>query len=161
MSFAPSLLVLCELCMKLHKNSLGVPTPEKGVGHCQNITRLMAKELSMDEKVELFNQLVAAHPDAVRKGATIPYTSLNGHMYSYLSKDGVVALRLPEAMRQPFLDKYKTTLMSAYGIVQKEYVTVPDSLLRKTGELQPYFNESYKYVGSLKPKPTARKKSSG
>ncbi len=40
----------------------------------------------------------------------------------------------------------------------KEYVEVPSALLKKTKELKRYFDASYAYVGSLKPKPTTRKK---
>jgi len=117
------------------------------------------KSLSREEKTELYNKLVATHAEAVRKGDTIPYTSVNGHMYSYLSKDGFVALRLPEVSRNEFLEKYKTTLVTAYGIVQKEYVTVPDHLLTKTDELKRWFDLSYEYTASLKPKPTKNKRS--
>ena len=45
----------------------------------------------------------------------MPYTSLNGHMFSVLHKDGSVALRLPAAEREAFLKKYKTTLSSQDG----------------------------------------------
>jgi len=96
-----------------------------------------------------------------RKGDTIPYTSLNGHMFSYLSKDCKLALRLPEKERETFLKKYKTRLFHAYGIVQKEYVEVPGALLAKTGELKKYFALSHDYVATLKPKPTTRKKAKG
>jgi hypothetical protein len=92
-----------------------------------------------------------------RKGDTMPYTSLNGHMFSVLHKDGSVALRLPAADREAFLKKYKTTLSSQYGSVQPEYVVVPDSLLASTKELQGFFEISRAYVGSLKPKATTRK----
>jgi len=112
----------------------------------------------MQNKIDLFDQLVAAHPDAVRKGDTIPYTSLYGHMYSYFSKDGFLALRLPAGAREEFMQKYNTTLVTAYGIVQKEYVTVPDSLLEQTSDLKPWFEKSYTYVSSLKPKPAKGKK---
>jgi hypothetical protein len=111
----------------------------------------------MPNKIALFDQLVAAHPNAVRKGDTIPYTSLNGHMYSYFSKDGFLALRLPADARQAFLTKYNTSLVTAYGIVQKEYVMVPDSLLEQTTELRPWFDKSYEYVSALKPKPGKKK----
>jgi hypothetical protein len=111
----------------------------------------------MEDKIILFDKLVAAHPDAVRKGDTIPYTSLNGHMYSYFSKDGFLALRLPVGAREVFLAKYNTSLVTAYGIVQKEYVMVPDSLLEQTAELKPWFDKSYDYVSSLKPKATKKK----
>ena len=118
----------------------------------------MEKKLSRDEKVALYNKLVASHPNAVLKGATIPYTSLNGHMYSFISKEDEVTLKLPEEERTKFIDKYKTKLAENYGIVQKEYVVVPDSLLKKTNELKEYFNMSYKYVSSLKPKATVKSK---
>jgi hypothetical protein len=63
-----------------------------------------------------------------------------------------LALRLPPDEREKFLKKYKTTLFESYRIVQKEYVTVPDSLLTNTGELKKYFELSLRYVQTLKPK---------
>jgi hypothetical protein len=110
------------------------------------------------EKLELYEKLVATNPNVERKGATVPYTSLNGHMFSYLSKEGKMALRLPAGERESFLKKYKAKLCDAYGRVQPEYVEVPDSLLSSTGELKKFFDSSYEYVSSLKPKPTVRKK---
>ena len=38
------------------------------------------------EKVELYNKLVATIPAVERKGASMPYTSLNGNMFSFLDK---------------------------------------------------------------------------
>jgi hypothetical protein len=110
------------------------------------------------DKLELYEKLVATNRSVERKGATVPYTSLNGHMFSYLSKDGKLELRLPAGVREAFLKKYKAKLCEAYGIVQKEYVEVPDSLLASTRELRQYFDCSLEYVRTLKPKPTAKKK---
>jgi hypothetical protein len=107
---------------------------------------------------ELYGRLVATRPGVELKGATVPYTSLNGHMFSYLSKEGSLALRLPEAAREEFLRKYKAQLCVAYGVVQKEYVAVPDALLAKTAELKKYFDLSYEYVAAMKPKPTKSKR---
>lgn len=70
------------------------------------------------EKLELYEKLVAANPNVELKGATVPYTSLNGHMFSYLSKEGKLALRLPAKERATFLKKYKAKLRNAYGKVQ-------------------------------------------
>lgn len=39
----------------------------------------------------------------------------------------------------------------------KEYVVVPESLLKKTSELKVYLGMSYDYVKTLKPKPTKKK----
>ena len=110
------------------------------------------------DKLALYEKLVATNPDVERKGATVPYTSVNGHMFSYLSKEGKLALRLPEEDREAFLKQYKARLCEAYGVVQREYVEVPDSVLASTRELKRFFDASYRYVSSLKPKPTTRKK---
>jgi len=111
-----------------------------------------------EDNLKLYEKLVAGHPHAERKGATVPYTALNGNMYSYLGKTGEMALRLPTKEREAFLKKYKTSLCKQYGIVQKEYVSVPDALLRKTVELGKFFAISYDYVAGLKPKPTKKKR---
>jgi hypothetical protein len=108
--------------------------------------------------VALYEKVVAQLPGVERKGDTMPYTSLNGHMFSVLHKDGSVALRLPEAAGEAFLKKYKTTHPSQYGLVQREYVVVPDALLAKTAELRRFFEISRAYVESLKPKATTKKK---
>jgi len=109
------------------------------------------------DKLALYEKLVATNPKVERKGAANPYTSLNGHMFSYLNPAGALALRLPKDDREKFLKKYKTTLFEAYGAVMKEYVTVPDGLLRNTKELRKYFELSCEYVGSLKPKASKTK----
>ncbi len=88
----------------------------------------------------------------------MPYTSMNGNMSSYLSKEGKLALRLPPAEIEAFLKRYKARLCEAYGVVQNEYVEAPDALLAKTSELKKYFDISVEYVRSLKPKPAAKKK---
>ena len=110
------------------------------------------------DKVKLYEKLVATNPKVERKGATVPYTSLNGHMFSYLSKEGKLALRLPAAEREVFLTKYHAKLCEAYGKVQPEYVEVPDAVLAKTQELKKFFESSYAYVAALKPKPASKTK---
>ncbi len=112
------------------------------------------------DRLKLYERLVATNPTIERKGATVPYTSVNGNMFSYLSKEGKLELRLPPEERQAFLDKYRAKLCDAYGKVQPEYVEVPDALLGSTGELKQYFDRSYAYVSSLKPKAGAGRKKS-
>ena len=82
------------------------------------------------EKVALYAKVVATISGVQRKGAMLPYTSLNGNMFSQMTKDGAMILRLPPDERDDFLRKYKTTLSVQYGVVQKEYVVVPDTLLK-------------------------------
>lgn len=109
------------------------------------------------DKIELYDQLIATFPEIQRRGLTSPYTSFNGNMFTYLSKSGTLGIRLPKDERQAFLEKYNTTLLESYGAVMKEYVAVPDELLQNTGELKQYLEISYAYVKTLKPKPTKKK----
>ncbi len=103
------------------------------------------------EVVTQYDAMVATLPEVERKGATTPYTSHNGNMFSFLHPGGV-ALRLPSAVREEFIAKYETKLFDAYGPVQKEYVLVPNSLLADTAAIAPYFAMSYEYCKTLKPK---------
>jgi len=107
-----------------------------------------ASAAAASDNVLLYEKVVATIPGVERKGATMPYTSLNGHMFSYLSKEGKMALRLPPDERELFLKKYKTNLCEAYGVVQPDYVVVPDSLLSKTSELKRFFDIGYKGSGA-------------
>lgn len=106
-----------------------------------------------------FDKLIATIPDVERKGAAMPYTSKNGHMFSFLCNTGKLGLRLPAEDREAFIKKFNAKLCEQHGVVLKEYVEVPDELFKKTGELKKYFALSHAYVTSLKPKPTTRKTS--
>jgi TfoX/Sxy family transcriptional regulator of competence genes len=103
-----------------------------------------------------YDTLVATHPELERKGATMPYTSMNGNMFSFLTPDGVLALRLSAADRDAFLHTYDTKLVEQHGAVMREYVAVPAELLDRLEELRPWFDRSCEYVGTLKPKKTTR-----
>ena len=46
------------------------------------------------DALKQYEKLIATNPNVERKGATMPYTSLNGHMFSFLTKTGTLALRL-------------------------------------------------------------------
>src|ERR1700724_3356515 len=105
------------------------------------------------EKIALYEKAVATLPGVERKGAANPFTALNANMFSLLSAvTETMALRLPKDEREDFLKKYKSKLFELNGAVMKEYVTVPDALLRNTKELQKYMTVSYEYAKTLKPK---------
>ena len=106
--------------------------------------------------IEQYDRLIATQPGVERKGATMPYTSVNGHMFSYLAESGRLALRLPSPQREAFIERFKTTLQEAYGFVQKEYVSVPEAVLADTQLVSQFFRASHAYVSGLKPKPTRR-----
>lgn len=110
------------------------------------------------DTLALYDTLIATIDGVERKGAAMPYTSVNGHMFSFLTKTGTLALRLPDDEREAFIAKYRANLCEQHGVVLKEYVEVPEALLKKTRELMKYFASSHAYVASLKPKATTKKK---
>ncbi|HUM46906.1 MAG TPA: hypothetical protein PLD84_08260 [Chitinophagales bacterium] len=109
-----------------------------------------------EEQMVLYRKLIATHPEITMRGVTMPYTSLIGHMFTFLSGSGV-GIRLPEQEREEFLKKYNATLYQTQGTVLKEYVTVPGTLLKKTKELKQYLDVSHQYTRTLKPKPGGKK----
>lgn len=114
---------------------------------------MKAKKVNISPEIlGSYDKLISNYPGLERKGANMPYTSLNGHMFSFLDAKGNFNLRLPEKEREYFIEQYKTTLSVQHGVVMKEYVLVPTELLKKTSSLKKYFDQSYNYAKSLKPK---------
>ena len=105
------------------------------------------------DRLELYERLVAANPEVVRKGATMPYTSRNGHMFSFLDPTGAMALRLNAEDRTEFLAEYQSKIAEQHGHQMKEYVVVPADLLEDTETLTAWFDRSHDWVGTLQPRP--------
>src|ERR1700722_9985134 len=103
-------------------------------------------------KLELYEKLIATVPAIERKGAVHPYTSFNGHMFTYLDQTGALGIRLAPDQVEAFLKKYKTTMFESYGVIKKDWVTVPDTLLKNTKELKKYLEASLAHVRTLEPK---------
>jgi len=114
------------------------------------------KSAHSNPSVDLYERLIATIPGLERKGDANPYTSVNGNMFTLLHQSSRLAIRLPEEKRQEFLKKHKAKLFEAYGAVMKEYVAVPDALLKDTKTLKKYLEFSYEYVRTLKPKPSRK-----
>src|SRR6266567_1105194 len=109
------------------------------------------------QEVALYEKLIATIPNLERKGDANPYTAINGNMFTLLHQSSRLAIRLPQDKREEFLKKHKTELFEAYGAVMREYVAVPDALLKNTKELKKYLEFSYEYVKTLRPKPSRKK----
>ena len=104
------------------------------------------------DRLELYDRLIATLPNLERRGDVHPYTSLNGHMFTYLDQTGTLGIRLSPEDAEAFLKKHNATMFLSYGVVKKDWVTVPDALLKNTKELKKYLELSVAYVKTLKPK---------
>lgn len=106
--------------------------------------------------LRLYDAVVAGNPNAERKGAKMPYTSRNGHMFSFLDPSGTMALALPPEQRLEFLARYDSHLVEQHGRVMRDFVAVPTQLLERSAELQEWFDASYAWTGTRAPTPTTR-----
>lgn len=109
-----------------------------------------------EDVLESYQTIIAACPEVERKGKTMPYTSWNGHMFSFLSPEGILGLRLQQGDRKEFMEKFQTSLMEQHGRTMKEYVAVPAEVLKDREVIIAYFQKSLTYVQTLKPKPTRK-----
>lgn len=107
-----------------------------------------AKYQGPADRLALYEALVASVEGVERKGAANPYTSRNGHMTSFLDKDGEVSIRLDTADRATFIEQYGSRISMQYGKQMKEFVVVPDDLLERQDELRPWFVRSWEWVGT-------------
>ena len=115
--------------------------------------------VSRETIVAWYEKLVATRPEFKVKGKASRYTSMNGHMFSFVTKEGDgVALRMSKADREAYVEEHQTEPVVQYGAVMREYVFVRPALLEQTDEAARYFSASVDYVSSLKPKPTTKPK---
>ena len=111
-----------------------------------------AKYQGPGDRLELYEELVASVEGVERKGAANPYTSQNGHMTSFIDKEGEVSIRLDATDRARFIEQYGSRISEQYGKQMKQFVVVPDSLLERQDEIRPWFVRSWEWVGTLDPK---------
>lgn len=100
--------------------------------------------------LERYRAIVDTVPDVELKGKTMPYTSMNGNMFSFLGKDGVLAFRLSKEDRSVFLEDHPNAIVEQYGAVMKDYVDVTD--LVDGPAIEALFAEVVENARTLKPK---------
>ena len=105
-----------------------------------------------EEKLKVYDQLVAKCDRFERKGKTMPYTSANGYMFSLFNKAGEIGIRFSKEIQQKYIEEFNSTIYISYNAVMKGYVLIPDEMLKDLDNLAKYLNESYDYVMSLEPK---------
>ncbi len=103
-----------------------------------------------EKNLELYDAMVDKNKNFKRKGKTMPYTSANGYMFSFINKAGEFGIRLPKDKAKVFRAKYETAEFKSNGAVMKDYVHVPDDTLLNEAEIVAgYLQDSFKYVMSL------------
>jgi len=72
-----------------------------------------------------YRAVVDASENGEVKGAKNPYTSRNGHMFSFLDAQGTMALRLSPEMEAEFRMSYDSGPVVQYGRTMRGYSSVP------------------------------------
>lgn len=105
-----------------------------------------------EKHLTIYDKIIATSSKFGRKGKTVPYTSANGYMFTFLNKDAEIGFRLPKAVAKEFIEKYNSGPFMSHGAVMKDYVIIPDALFDQMDLLADYLDQSYEYVMSLPPK---------
>jgi hypothetical protein len=116
----------------------------------------IAKAETDPDVLAAFDTMIAGVKGVERKGATMPYASINGNMYAMVSKANVIGVRLSESDMAAFLLSGGTPFEGIPGFVNKEYGAIPKAMLADTKMLQTWFRLSHAYASKLKPKPTKK-----
>ena len=105
------------------------------------------------ELIARYRAAIDTQPGIELKGAKkLPHTATNGYMYSSLTKDGRMGLRLAESDREAFIAEHDTVPFTNYGANIAEHVEVPEALLDQPELLGEYLARSRAYTDSLPPK---------
>ena len=80
--------------------------------------------------IAIYDRLLAAHPDLIRKGKTTAYTALNGNMFSFVGPDGEMCLRLSQDDIAAFGMDWDASPVIRHKSIMNGYVAVSQSLLK-------------------------------
>lgn len=105
-----------------------------------------------EENLKRYDELVAQCSRFDRKGKTVPYTSANGHMFSFLNKDAEMGIRFSKEVQEKYFQAFNTSFFTSHGATMKGYILIPDQLLTDSKKLISLLDESFDYVMSLDPK---------
>lgn len=94
-----------------------------------------------------------------RKGKKIPYTSHNGHMFTFLdTANGYLAVRLSKEEKAAFNEKHNQGDVIQHNSVMNGYVEIPKEMFADKKAVFEMLDQSFAFVSSLEPKPSKKKK---
>ena len=105
-----------------------------------------------EEKLKVYDALVAKCDRFERKGKTMPYTSANGYMFSLFNKASEIGFRFSKEVQKKYIEEFDSSLYNSYNAVMNGYVLIPERMWDDLDKLAEYLNESYDYVMTLEPK---------
>jgi len=105
--------------------------------------------MAEQKNLPLYRDLVERFFDDKVKGKANPYTSMNGNMFSFLDKAGVICLRMSKEDRIAYSGEFGTGDVIQYGSVMRGYVAIPEDRLLDPDTLVDVFNACLKNAKAL------------
>ena len=105
-----------------------------------------------EEKLKIYDELVAKCSRFQRKGKTVPYTSANGHMFSLFNKAGEIGIRFSKDVQKKYIEEFDSSIYKSHNSIMRGYVLIPERMLDDLDNVAMYLDESYNYVMTLDPK---------
>jgi TfoX/Sxy family transcriptional regulator of competence genes len=107
---------------------------------------------SPEELVATFDDVMPGPPATKRKMFGFPAGFVNGNMFMGLFEDRMI-LRLPPELREELIQLHGAKLFAPMaGRVMKEYVALPESLVRDREKLSAWVAKALVHGESLEPK---------
>jgi hypothetical protein len=105
-----------------------------------------------EEKLKIYDAIVAKCPRFKRKGKAVPSTTANGRMFSMLNKEGEIGIRFSKVVQEKYMKAFNTTIYTSYNSVMQGYILVTEDMLNNLDRMAELLDESYDYVMGLPPK---------
>jgi TfoX/Sxy family transcriptional regulator of competence genes len=107
---------------------------------------------SPEELVATFDDVMPGRPATKRKMFGFPAGFVNGNMFMGLFENSMI-LRLPLESRDELIQRHGAKLFEPMaGRVMKEYVALPESLIRDREQLAAWVAKALVHAESLEPK---------
>jgi hypothetical protein len=108
--------------------------------------------MDWDDRRAVYEEAVERCDGFELKGKSVPYTAVNGHMFSQLSPDGALGIRFSEEVQERYIAELGTGPFTSYGKALKGYVRMPDTFWGDPDRLARFLGEAYEYASTLDPK---------
>ncbi len=105
--------------------------------------------MAEQENLTVYRELVERFFQDRVKGKANPYTSMNGNMFSFLDKAGIVCLRMSKEDRIAYAEEFGTDEVIQYGSVMRGYVALPAERLADPDGLEEVFAACLTFARSL------------
>lgn len=113
---------------------------------------------SVQEFRDAYDAVINGDDRVELKGKTMHYTSMNGNMFSFVSKDGEVGFRMSKENQQWFKDNHGAGVMYQHNSVMRDYVHLTEESVFDMDVMKDALNKSVEFAETLPVKPTKKKK---